>query len=580
MARVLNFILLTTLVPFSIIAQQTNEKGSVPVGASLMAMDNGIPWLSPSGDFAFGFQRQKDSFLLSIWYDKISEKTVVWYPKDGPMVMERSKELNSKISETNFSRGRFQLVLLPDGNLLLIKRDIPSGILYNVYYRSGTRDDFNSTNTGIQLIFDETGYILDGNLTNCECPQGFSLLDPNDPNGDCKPDFTPNCEEGYDKNQFGLIELTNLDWPGFDYVRVQPTNEETCKTFCLQDCFCAVAIYRDETCWKKKLPLSNGKKDPSLVVKAFLKYRKEDLHDQPPYVSSTEKKTQRSLIVVILSTCVFVIFILSGVICAGFFLIHKKTTINHYLSSKLVDTNLPRFTYQELVEATGGFKDELGKGAFGTVYKGVIGVKTVAVKKLDRVFEDGEKEFKTEVNAIAKTHHKNLVQLLGYCDDGDQRLLVYEYMSNGTLASYLFGDMRPSWKLRSDVIVGIAKGLAYLHEECKCSTQVIHCDINPQNILLDDCYNAKISDFGLAKLLMMNQSRMSTGIRGTKGYVAPEWFRNTLVTAKVDVYSFGVLLLEMISCRKSVVINESDSKDVVEVLTDWAWDCYQEVFDY
>ncbi|KAJ0729862.1 putative protein kinase RLK-Pelle-SD-2b family [Helianthus annuus] len=258
----------------------------------------------------------------------------------------------------------------------------------------------------------------------------------------------------------------------------------------------------------------------------------------------------------------------------GFFRIYKKTTKNHYPSSKSVDTNLPRFTYQELVEATNRFKDELGKGAFWIVYKCVIGETTVAVKKLDKVLKHGEKEFQTEVNAIAKTHHKNLVQLLGYCDDGDHRLLVYEYRSNGMLAGFLFGDMKPSWKLRSDVIVGVTKGLAYLHEEC--STHVIHCDIKPQNILLDDSYNAKISDFGLAKLLMMNQSRTSTGIRGTKGYVAPEWFRNTPVTVMVDVYSFGVLLLEMISCRKSVVINESDSKDVVAVLTDWAWDCYQE----
>ncbi|KAJ0909518.1 putative protein kinase RLK-Pelle-SD-2b family [Helianthus annuus] len=642
MARVLYLILSTIFLPFSIVAQQINGNGSIPVGASLIATYNGTPWLSPSGDFAFGFKQiqQKDSFLLSIWYDKIPENTEVWYPKDGPMVprgskveltngrglvlsdpqgkeiwtsgsnnselaygfmnntgnfvivdsisrkiwesfrfptdtilptqvMERAEEINSKISETNFSTGRFQLRLLKDGNLILRKRDIPSGILYNVYYRSGTRDDSNATNSGLQVIFDETGYMyilrrsgqifelnqkdalpsklyyqratldsdgvftqyfhlknptgntswevlwslpknicnridgtdgsgacglnnvcsLDVNLANCECPQGFSLLDPNDPNGDCKPDFTPTCDEGYDRERFGFIELTNIDWPESDYVRVQPTTEENCKTFCLQDCFCAVAIYRDKQCWKKKLPLSNGKKDPSLVVKAFLKSRK-------------------------------------------------------------------------------------GKGAFGIVYKGVIGETTVAVKKLDRVLKDGEKEFQTEVNAIAKTHHKNLVQLLGFCDDGDQRLLVYEYMSNGTLAGFLFGDMRPSWKLRSDVIVGIAKGLAYLHEEC--STQVIHCDIKPQNILLDDSYNAKISDFGLAKLLMMNQSRTSTGIRGTKGYVAPEWFRSTPITVKVDVYSFGVLLLEMISCRKSVVINESDSKDVVVVLTDWAWDCYQE----
>ncbi|KAF5800226.1 putative protein kinase RLK-Pelle-SD-2b family [Helianthus annuus] len=161
------------------------------------------------------------------------------------------------------------------------------------------------------------------------------------------------------------------------------------------------------------------------------------------------------------------------------------------------------------------------------------------MKKLNKAFQDGEKEFQTEVNAIAKTHHKNLVELLGYCDDGDQRLLIYEYMSNGTLAGFLFGDMRPRWKLRSHIAVGIAKGLAYLQEEC--STQVIHCDIKPQNILLEDCYNAKISDFGLAKLLMMDQSRTSTGIRGTKGFVAPEWFRNTPVTVMVDVYSFGVL---------------------------------------
>ncbi|GJS92674.1 G-type lectin S-receptor-like serine/threonine-protein kinase LECRK3 [Tanacetum coccineum] len=267
----------------------------------------------------------------------------------------------------------------------------------------------------------------------------------------------------------------------------------------------------------------------------------------------------------------FVNIILIGVICVGFYLICKKAPTN-VSSSNTVNTNVAHYTYQELIEATDGFKDELGKGSFGIVYKGILGSNAVAVKKLDRVFKDGEKEFKTEVNAIGRTHHKNLVQLLGYCDDSEQRLLIYEYMSNGTLAGFLFGDIRPSWKQRSYIAVGIAKGLSYLHEEC--STQVIHCDIKPQNILLDDYYNAKISDFGIAKILMMNQSRTSTGIRGTKGYVAPEWFRNIPVTVKVDVYSFGVLLLEIISCRKSVHF-ESGNEDRA-ILTDWAWDCYQE----
>nr|GFA77956.1 G-type lectin S-receptor-like serine/threonine-protein kinase LECRK3 [Tanacetum cinerariifolium] len=283
----------------------------------------------------------------------------------------------------------------------------------------------------------------------CECPNGFSLLDPSDPNGDCKPDFTPSCDEGESNNGedlFNLTELTDVDWPSSDY-------------------FMGV--------------MNAGKRSFHSVL-----------------------------------------------IC-------KKAPRNVYSSSNTVDTNVAHYTYQELIIATDGFKDELGKGSFGIVYKGILGSNTVAVKKLDRVFKDGEKEFKTEVNAIARTHHKNLVQLLGYCDDSEQRLLIYEYMSNGTLAGFLFGDIRPSWKQRTYIAVGIAKGLSYLHEEC--STHVIHCDIKPQNILLDDYYNAKISDFGLAKILMMNQSRTSTGIRGTKGYVAPEWFRNIPVTVKVDV---------------------------------------------
>nr|GFC25768.1 G-type lectin S-receptor-like serine/threonine-protein kinase LECRK3 [Tanacetum cinerariifolium] len=238
-----------------------------------------------------------------------------------------------------------------------------------------------------------------------------------------------------------------------------------------------------------------------------------------------------------------------------------------------IETNVIRFKYKQLVQATNGFKDELEKGAFGIVYKGVIGTNTVAVKKLDRMIQDCEKEFRTEVNAIARTHHKNLVQLLGFCEDGEQRLLVYEYMSNGTLASFLFGNMRPSWSHRCNIALGVAKGLSYLHEEC--STQIIHCDIKPHNILLDEYYNARISDFGLAKLLLMNQSRTNTGIRGTKGYVAPEWFRNTPVTTKVDVYSFGVLLLEIIYCRKSVKGNENGD-EYGAILTDWAWDCFRE----
>ncbi|KAL7619199.1 hypothetical protein Lser_V15G02573 [Lactuca serriola] len=719
---ILRLLFITICLPF-IAAQQTN--GTVPVGASLTATPDVRPWLSSSGEFAFGFQQVQgnDNFLLSIWYDKIPDKTIIWYPEEGRMVPTGSKVellresglvltdpqgtqvwrsgsisgvasgfmndtgnfmifgsnsskiwssfdypadtllptqviwrggmIISKRSKTNFSGGRFLFQLLEDGNLVLNTRDIPTGNVYDAYYSSDTFDSSNSTNRGEQLMFDTTGYMyllrrngqtftltprallpsgdyyyratldsdgvfrqyyypknptgnssweviwfkpdnicfsmsggrdsgacgfnsvcsFDGNWPSCECPQGFSLLDPNDPNGDCKPDFTPTCDE-VDSNNSDFIELNGINWPQSDYVHMKPTNEESCKSSCSKDCFCAVAIYANAQCWKKRFPLSNGRKETSPPAKAFVKFQKGDPRPGTPSQLPAKNKDQKSLILVVstlFGTSAFVNIILIGVICVGFFVIFKKKARHIYPSIKSIETNLSHFTYQDLVEATDGFKDELGKGAFGVVYKGVIGKQIVAVKKLDRLVQDGEKEFKTEVDAIARTHHKNLVQLLGYCDEGEQRLLIYEYMSNGTLAMFLFGETRPTWKQRSYIALGVAKGLAYLHEEC--SIQIIHCDIKPQNILLDDYYNAKISDFGLAKLLMMDQSHTNTGIRGTKGYVAPEWFRNMPVTVKVDVYSFGVLLLEIISCRKSLVF-ERDNEGVA-VLTDLAWDYYQ-----
>ncbi|KAK4371719.1 hypothetical protein RND71_007103 [Anisodus tanguticus] len=227
------------------------------------------------------------------------------------------------------------------------------------------------------------------------------------------------------------------------------------------------------------------------------------------------------------------------------------------------------------VEATKEFKEELGRGAFGIVYKGVMTIGSrnlVAIKKMDRVSHDTQKEFMTEVNVISQTHHKNLVHLLGYCNEGPHRLLVYEYMSNDTLASFIYGDPKPNWSQRTKIAMGIAWGLSYLHEEC--STQIIHCDIKPQNILLDDYRVARISDFGLSKLMMINQSRTFTNIRGTRGYVAPEWFRNSQVTVKVDVYSFGVLLLEIITYRKHYENEESYGLETI--LTNWVLDCFQE----
>ncbi|KAH7861878.1 hypothetical protein Vadar_032099 [Vaccinium darrowii] len=429
--------------------------------------------------------------------------------------------------------------------------------------------------------------INDNKRPNCSCPLGFSLLDRNDKYGDCKPSFTPSCEDGDNKSSNGdlydLSVLIDTDWPLSDYEQLKPMSEERCKNFCLQDCFCTVAILRGDTCWKKKLPLSNGRKDSVVNGKAFMKFRKGDLPSQPTDPSFPPpdiKKNDRTLIIVgsvLLGSSLFVNVVLTGAFSLGFFLIYKKKILKNRDAPRAAETNLHCFTYEELAEATDGFKEELGRGAFGIVYEGVLQMgnsrNSVAVKKLDRLVQekDREKEFKTEVNVIGQTHHKNLVRLVGFCDEGEHRMLVYEFMSNGTLASFLFGEMKPSWNQRSKIALGIARGLLYLHEEC--STQIIHCDIKPQNILLDDYYNARISDFGLAKLLMINQSQTNTGIRGTRGYVAPEWFRSKPVTAKVDVYSFGVLLLEIITCRKHLGELETGLEDRA-ILTDWVYECF------
>ena len=202
------------------------------------------------------------------------------------------------------------------------------------------------------------------------------------------------------------------------------------------------------------------------------------------------------------------------------------------------EVTLRLFTYTELKRATNSSKEELGKGSFGAVYKGALnkGKKLVAVKRLEKLVE-GEREFRAQMRAIGRTHHRNLVRLLGFCAEDSKRLLVYEYMSNGSLADLLFGViLHPDWTERLRIALDVARGILYLHEECEAP--IIHCDIKPQNILMDDCWNAKISDFGLAKFLMPDQTRTFTGARGTRGYVAPEWHKNIPISVKADVYSY------------------------------------------
>ncbi|XP_044503355.1 probable receptor-like protein kinase At2g42960 [Mangifera indica] len=215
------------------------------------------------------------------------------------------------------------------------------------------------------------------------------------------------------------------------------------------------------------------------------------------------------------------------------------------------------FTLRDLQLATNRFAAEnvLGEGGYGVVYQArLINGTEVAVKKLLNNLGQAEKEFRVEVETIGHVRHKNLVRLLGYCIEGVHRMLVYEYVNNGNLEQWLHGAMRQhgalTWEARMKVILGTAKALAYLHEAIE--PKVVHRDIKSSNILIDSEFNAKVSDFGLAKLLDSGESHITTRVMGTFGYVAPEYANTGLLNEKSDIYSFGVLLLEAVTGRDPV----------------------------
>ncbi|CAL5213966.1 unnamed protein product [Lathyrus oleraceus] len=232
------------------------------------------------------------------------------------------------------------------------------------------------------------------------------------------------------------------------------------------------------------------------------------------------------------------------------------------------------FSYETLVSATKNFDSKLGEGGFGPVYKGKLSDgREIAVKKLSQTSNQGKKEFMNEAKLLARVQHRNVVDLLGYCVHGTEKLLVYEYLPHESLDKFLFKpDKREQldWKRRFGIITGVAKGLLYLHEDAhQC---IIHRDIKASNVLLADKWVPKIADFGMARLFPEDQSQVNTRVAGTNGYMAPEYMMHGRLSVKADVFSYGVLVLELITGQR----NSSFNLDVEEHnLFDWAYKMYK-----
>ncbi|KAF5811923.1 putative protein kinase RLK-Pelle-DLSV family [Helianthus annuus] len=264
--------------------------------------------------------------------------------------------------------------------------------------------------------------------------------------------------------------------------------------------------------------------------------------------------------------------------CFGSSRVQKKETSTHRELEGYSLDNVRNFSYKELRLATDNFdrSTKIGRGGFGVVYKGILkDGKQVAVKTLSAESKQGVREFLAEINAISNVRHQNLVELIGCCVEGTHRILVYEFVENNSLDHALLrkksNTIELDWEQRSKIMIGTARGLAYLHEEL--DPHIVHRDIKASNILLDKDFTPKIGDFGLARLFPDSITHISTKLAGTTGYLAPEYVLGGRLTLKADVYSFGVLMLETISGRSSSLSTWGISQ---KVLLEWAWELYEE----
>ncbi|KAF4398465.1 hypothetical protein G4B88_025444 [Cannabis sativa] len=330
------------------------------------------------------------------------------------------------------------------------------------------------------------------------------------------------------------------------------------------------------------LPDLDGK---AIDAGCFLRYSNASFFDDnqttnlAPYLNGNSSK-KKVIIGVVSGVGALVLFIILGIFIwfKRYFKKSQPLARGNIIGSTELQGPV-NFKYNDLKHATKNFSEQtkLGEGGFGDVYKGslkngkIVAVKKLAIGKTER----GKADFESEVRLISNVHHRNLVRLLGCCNSGPQLLLVYEYMPNSSLDRFLFGEQRSrnlSWSERHNIIMGTARGLAYLHEEFHVC--IIHRDIKTSNILLDDDFNPRIADFGLAKLLPQDRSHLSTRFAGTLGYTAPEYAIHGQLSEKADTYSYGVVVLEIISGQKSTEIRaESDSDS--QYLLQRAWNLYE-----
>jgi len=391
-------------------------------------------------------------------------------------------------------------------------------------------------------------------LQPCSCMKGFSVRSPadweqGDRTGGCARDATLDCTSGNSTGSAaasstdGFFSMPGIGLPdrgrGLQNVR----GRAECSTACLKNCSCTAYSYGSQGCLVWHDGLINAKQFQSTASDdevLYLRLAAREFHQK------SRNKKRGVIIGVVTGACTGALILL---VLLMILMTRRKKAKNNIQGG---DGRLVAFSYRELRSATKNFSEKLGQGGFGSVFKGQLrDSAAIAVKRLDSSFQ-GEKQFRAEVSSIGIIQHVNLVNLVGFCCEGENRFLVYEHMPNRSLDVHLFqstGGVFLDWAARYRIAAGVARGLAYLHDGCR--DRIIHCDVKPENILLDASLLPKLADFGMAKFVGRGFSRALTTMRGTMGYLAPEWIGGAAVTPKVDVYSYGMVLLELVSGRRN-----------------------------
>ncbi|XVF04232.1 hypothetical protein REPUB_Repub05bG0064600 [Reevesia pubescens] len=390
-------------------------------------------------------------------------------------------------------------------------------------------------------------------LTTCRCLPGFEPKIPGEWNTGnhahgCLRRAPLQCNNDV-KDGFKVIR--NVRVPANEVFLTNKKSLEDCESTCLRDCSCTAYIYNGNcSIWRE-----------DLLNIQYLSYGDNlggDLHLRLPMTelgalrSRTKGRIERFAIGA--AAAIVILIAILGILVS-------TCRMTNFSDTKPIADVLILFKFSDLKIATKNFSEKLGEGGFGSVFKGTLPNSAAIAVKCLKCQDQEDKQFRTEVSTIGSIHHVNLVRLLGFCVKGMKRFLVYDYMPNGSLDSHLFykDSKILEWKTRHHIALGVARGLAYLHE--KCRECIIHCDIKPENILLDADYNPLLSDFGLAKLLCRDFSRVLTTMKGTRGYLAPEMISGEPITPKADVFSYGMLLLEIISGRRNWEIRDDGTDD-------------------